>query len=318
MHDDGSAGATTAKNIWTLLRNSETTPSWITLDPIIVKCTCCSDFSSWKKKHYDEAKQVQLVADKPCYYQVCDEKVEIDGIEYDKTIRALAASNKGACMKRASTSGSHPRVCIACNALRHGKTSVLMRKLYRSKSLKHSRDEPRVGKPGIRHKYLSKSELQAGILYTNTTVKGQKSKIVQLQVAQQRSLKAAWTEDDTLRPFVCKLIELLNSNSLSEFDFNFLSNWISKKCKGRNHYADEQARSLAILLSNRLGEKLYSTVVPIMGLPLHRQAQRIRAKNMANTYYMPGLNMTGHLSKPAVQEMQYPYKSAWMVLVLFE
>ena len=48
--------------------------------------------------------------------------------------------------------------------------------------------------------------------------------------------------------------------------------------KGRYFHAGEQARSLAILLSNRPGVKMYSTIAPMMGLPLARQAQRLQAK----------------------------------------
>ena len=70
----------------------------------------------------------------------------------------------------------------------------------------------------------------------------------------------------------------------------FLKNWFGKKLHGQYYHADEQARTLAILLSNRLGEKMYSTVAPMIGLPLARQAQRIRAKDQSSHTYMPGLN----------------------------
>ena len=47
---------------------------------------------------------------------------------------------------------------------------------------------------------------------------------------------------------------------------------------------------LAILLSNRFGERMYSTVAPMMGLPLARQAKRLRAKDLKGASYLPGLN----------------------------
>lgn len=59
---------------------------------------------------------------------------------------------------------------------------------------------------------------------------------------------------------------------------------------GRNHYADDQARNLAILLSNKLGEKLYTTTAPMLGLPMARQVQRLRASDQNDSVYMPGLN----------------------------
>ena len=72
------------------------------------------------------------------------------------------------------------------------------------------------------------------------------------------------------------------------FDMSFLKNWMGKKVKGRHYRADEQARSLAILYSNKLGEKLYTTTAPLLGLPCARQARKIRSKD--STHYLPGLN----------------------------
>ena len=93
-----------------------------------------------------------------------------------------------------------------------------------------------------------------------------------------------------MRPFEEQLLKLFDENKLSEFDLNFLDNWLSKKVNGRFFHAGQQARSLAILLSNTLGEKMYSTVAPMMGLPLARQAQRLRAKGCSSFTYMPGIN----------------------------
>ena len=100
----------------------------------------------------------------------------------------------------------------------------------------------------------------------------------------------SWKHNATTRPFVEQLLKLFDENKLSEFDLNFLDNWLAKKVNGRYYHAGEQARNLAILLSNRLGEILYSTVAPMMGLPLTRQAQRLRAKECSSFTYMPGIN----------------------------
>ena len=91
-------------------------------------------------------------------------------------------------------------------------------------------------------------------------------------------------------PFLQTLHTLLVESKLKDFDFSFLKNWINKKAKGMNYKADEQARSLAILYSNKLGEKAYSELAPILGLPGVRQAQNIRKKEMADDYYLPGIN----------------------------
>ena len=91
-------------------------------------------------------------------------------------------------------------------------------------------------------------------------------------------------------PFIEKLLELFSSCTLTKFDLNFLDNWLGEKVKSQYYHAGEQARSLAILLSNQLGEKMYSTIAPMMGLPLARQAQRLRAGECSKLVYMPGLN----------------------------
>lgn len=44
------------------------------------------------------------------------------------------------------------------------------------------------------------------------------------------------------------------------------------------------------MYSNILGEKLYTTTAPFLGLPSARQAQRIRAKETADKIFLPGLN----------------------------
>ena len=69
------------------------------------------------------------------------------------------------------------------------------------------------------------------------------------------------------------IITMLEENKLSEFDMSFLKNWVGKKAKGRHYRADEKARSLAILYSNKLGEKMYRKTAPLFGLPSARQAQ---------------------------------------------
>ena len=71
------------------------------------------------------------------------------------------------------------------------------------------------------------------------------------------------------------------------FDFNLLYNWVQKKDKSHFARADEQARNLDILYSNRLGEKLYMTTAPILGLPTARHARKIRSKECTDRFYLP-------------------------------
>ena len=83
----------------------------------------------------------------------------IDGDEavYKCTIWALKGASKGKCLKVASTSGKHPYVCDACDALRHGRHSQLNRKLQCATTLRYPRDqEGRATQVGVVHKHCSR------------------------------------------------------------------------------------------------------------------------------------------------------------------
>ena len=115
-------------------------------------------------------------------------------------------------------------------------------------------------------------------------------KIVQLENENKKLLLDSWKQNPTVRPFTEQLLKLFNENKLSQFDINFLDNWLGKKVNDKYFHAGDQARSLAKLLSNRLGEKMCTTIAPIMGLPMSRQAQRLQAKECSSFTYMPGIN----------------------------
>ena len=74
------------------------------------------------------------------------------------------------------------------------------------------------------------------------------------------------------------LFKLFEENKISTFDFNFLKNWLNKKNGGKYSKADEQARNLAILFRNKLGETIHSSIAPILGLQSFRQVQRIKSR----------------------------------------
>ena len=254
-------------------------------------CDCCTEYAQWKKTHPIPAKALQQVADIPSYYKVCDEVVNVHQHTYQGTIRALHLAPKGPCKGVASRSGLHPYTCDACEALQHGRDSQLLHKLGRASKLKHPRSEQNRGTHrGISHKYCSKSQLEAALHSRKVQADTQSKNLARLSQANQKLLRESWVSNATARPFVEQLLQLFETNKLSEFDLKFLENWLGKKVRGRFFHATEQARSLAILLSNRLGEKLYSTVAPMMGLPAARQVQRLRAKEHHSFAYMPGLN----------------------------
>ena len=204
---------------------------------------------------------------------------------YTKTIRALMDAPADKCLGTASTSGQHPYICDACEALRHGRHSQLNRKLQRAAKLQHPRSqEARATKRGVVHKHCSRQQLQSAIHIKQNEKKIQNQKLVRLSKANEKLLQNSWTGDPTMKSFFRTLLSLMHDHKLSQFDLSFLSNWVGKKMHGRNHYADDQARNLAILLSNKLGEKLYTTTAPMLGLPMARQAQRIRASDQMTQF----------------------------------
>ena len=291
LYEDGTAGATTATKLWVDSRKTGeayTTPDG---EQVYTMCDCCTTYSAWKTTHRTAAHALQQIADIPCYYQVCDEQVKVHTQVYLGTIRALHLAPKGACKGIASHLGPHPYTCEACEALQHGKNSQLLHKLMRASKLKHPRSEQkRATQSGVTHKYCTKSDIESALHSQKVLADSQSKHLARLSQANEKLLRDSWKSNATARPFVEQLLQLFATNRMSEFDLKFLHNWLGKKVKGQYFHASEQARSLAILLSNRLGEKMYSTVAPMMGLPLARQAQRLRAKERHPFTYMPGLN----------------------------
>ena len=207
------------------------------------------------------------------------------------TIRASVAAPQGPCCGITSNTGHHPYTCAACDALTHGKTSSLNRIVNRAPTLKHPRsDALRATKPGVTHKFASAESLEVALHSRKVQSGICKVKIDRLLETNQKLLSESWHNSPSIRPFVETFITLLEQEMLSSFDLSFLENWLHKKLKGRFTRADEQARNLAILYSSRLGEKLYTTTAPMLGLPSVRQARRIRSKEMDSQYYLPGIN----------------------------
>ena len=174
LHNDITAGGTNAKKLWEDGRknnnnHSATTVSEHQTSTTTCECTCCSTFVEWKKNHPVLAKQLQLIADQPVYYQLFpNETIKFSlGREeslYKGTIRALSRAPLGKCMESAKDSGAHPYTCDACNALIHGKTSVLNRRLQRNQVLKYPRSEDeRALKSGVNHKLCSADQLQVAL-----------------------------------------------------------------------------------------------------------------------------------------------------------
>ena len=175
--------------------------------------------------HANAAKALQKVADKPCYYKVCDEEVRVNTTAFKGTIRALHKAPKGPCKGSASKTGPHPYTCEACEALQHGKNSQLLHKWNRATNLKHPRSEDsqaiaRHG--GIRHKYCSKSELKHALHSQKMENANQGQKLCILSQANCKLLQDSWKSNATARPFIQQLLKLMDDNSLSQFDFNFL------------------------------------------------------------------------------------------------
>ena len=207
-------------------------------------------------------KSLQELADQPRYYALLpNEKISVDGKEMIGTIRALFGAPLGPCTKLAKADGPHPYTCDACDALIHGQTSVLNRRLLRDNQLKHPRSqEQRAIQSGVNHKYCSLTHLQIALNKRKENEHLQADKIVHLSKANEKLLHNSWHRCTSVRPFIESLITLFEGGKISDFDLNFIKNWVGKKIKGRYYHADEQARNLAILFSNKLGEKMYTTL----------------------------------------------------------
>ena len=120
---------------------------------------------------------------------------------------------------------------------------------------------------GTDHRYCSKEHLEIALQSRALTQHKNYTE-------NEKLLLDSW-KHTTAWPFVEQFLKLFDENKLSDFDLNFLDNWLAKKVNGRFFHAIEQAGNLAILLSNRSGEKMHSTAAPMMGLPLVRQTQRL-------------------------------------------
>ena len=297
LHSDSTTGSTTPKKVWEECKQNVHNEFSMAIEEakLNIHCSCCESYRKWKQTHPVEASQLQKLADSPFYYAVTHERIEVktsDGsMVCNKTIRALQGAPKGPCTGVAFSSGKHPFTCESCYSLSTGKTSQLNRKLNRIASLKYPREEvSRATKSGVVHKYCSKEAVEYALQSHRSQSKSQEQNIIRLSQENEKLLRQAWNSDPTTKCFITMLLDLLENQKLSSFDFSFLKNWLGKKLYGQHYHADTQARSLAILLSNRLGEKMYSTIAPMIGLPLSRQAQRIRAKDQFCNTYMPGLN----------------------------
>ena len=117
-----------------------------------------------------------------------------------------------------------------------------------------------------------------------------KDKNLKLQVKVEKMLHSKWNESQSAFPFLVQLHNMIVDKELSEFDASFLSNWVQKKAKGRIWRAEQKARSLAVLYSNKLGQKMYKELAPLLGLPSVCQTQKIRSKSLNEQNYMPGIN----------------------------
>lgn len=117
-----------------------------------------------------------------------------------------------------------------------------------------------------------------------------KDKNTKLLATVEKTLHSKWHENHSAYPFLIELQSMIVGNQLSEFDASFLNNWVQKKAKRRIWRSDEQARSLAILYSNKLGQKTFKELAPLLGLPSVRQTQKIRSKSSDGEHYMSGIN----------------------------
>ena len=169
LYPDGVAGGTTARKLWQNGRECQTES--YTDQACSTSCECCDTYRKWKSTHIQQAKSLQALANEPRLYQMLPSEevvIEVNGqqVRYTGTIQALPASPMGACTGIAKQTLSHP---YTCDALVHGQSSPLNRRLCRNDKLKHPRsDQQRATKRGVSHKYCSKEHLQSAVVVRKT------------------------------------------------------------------------------------------------------------------------------------------------------
>ena len=187
-------------------------------------------------------------------------RVVVDGTEviYTGTIHSLH------CSGNTLSSGKHPYQCVHCYGLVHGNNSSLLRKYNHSKTLKHPRsDSTRATKVGVTHNFCSPDHIESALHVKTVKMKAQKDKAERLNTKLQKILSILE-------------VSLIVDKKLSEFDISCITNWLGKKVKGQYFRGNLQSRSLAVLYCNRLGQKSYAELAPVMGLPCQRQVQNLK------------------------------------------
>ena len=200
LHHDRNCGITSADKLWRESRDTgKTYPEEHAASEFTTCCTCCKSYREWKLKHPALAKRLQTLADTPIHYVCCpDEIVQVPSgagecTQYTGTIRALGGAPKGACTGKAVATGDHPYICDACNALVHGKSSPLLRKLHRSCLLTHPRTkELRATKVGVTHKFCSSASLEKAIQHHQSDTHMKERKMESLESAQMHLLHESW------------------------------------------------------------------------------------------------------------------------------
>ena len=296
LYFDRNAGCTTVKKLWENERNGNKDDQ---RKDINICCGCCEEYITWKQNHPIDQLKLKELANKPIYYRSHPEdKVKV--VENGEEIEYIGTIYSTTCTKVAFTEGKHPFQCFNCYDLEHSYS--LLQKLNRSKSLKYPRsDVHRATRVGVIHKYCSAENLNSALKYKVEEAKTQKQIHDRLTKQVEKLLSDDWHKNETPLSFLRSLHLLIVEKKLSDFDISFMENWVSKKAKGRYCRADAQARSLAVLYCNRLGQKTYIEVSPLLGLPGVRQVQRLKRKLLETQVYMPGINGWA-LQKAAMRE----------------
>ena len=285
FYNDGSSGCTTVKKLWEMHREATNDP-----DGTTVNCSCCEEYRIWKESHPTDFQKLKEISDNPSFYKAFPSKkvtVVEDGsnVVYTGTIHAVA------CTGKAVSGGSHPYQCNACFQLVHGKSSQLLRKYNRSKKLKNPRNDAyRAARSGVTHKFCSPGDIENALKFKTVKAKIEKEKVNRLNCKIEKMLNDDWYQNCSTVPFLKSLHSLIANKQLSEFDLSFLTNWTGKKANGQYYRADIQARALAVLYCNKLGERNYNELSPLLGLPCLRQVQKIKRKLLEGEIYLPGIN----------------------------
>ena len=151
--------------------------------------------------HPSYAKRLLKFASKPFHYRVEVDKV-VSVTEDGRMVQYKGTIYSTSCSGTAASFGKHPFQCAECYSLLHGKSSSLLRKLNRSKQLKHPRSQTSTAaQVGVTHKFCSEESVKVALQIQHKKTYKLKENNDKLMTKLERLLHDSWHDNDSKIPF---------------------------------------------------------------------------------------------------------------------